>query len=313
MPMIKCGGCGKFISPADAARCTKCNEHYHRVCVALTGRGALPSFWQCPECKKNVRRDNKSETPVRNSQADVQSVTAPLISAETPVLRSAISDESAEEGPDIGMSEPAGCVQESGVAMENKPHDQQMDVASQLQAIMEELRSLRTEVLELRKEVRSSGDACNVRMDTIEARLQVLEERHAGVPADATVVDGVVEQLRRELNERDQELMANDLMIANLPESQAENPVHVVKVIATKLGVQLDDRDIVCAERVGGDTSRRRVRRDQLRSALVLSWCVWRVGTSGMLFLTALDSGEEQRRKIWVFRVLRVVSTSTKG
>ncbi|KAH9631281.1 hypothetical protein HF086_003717 [Spodoptera exigua] len=252
MPMIKCGGCGKFISPADAARCTKCNEHYHRICVALTGRGALPSFWQCPECRKNVRRDNKSETPVRNSQAEVQAAAAPLISAESPVLRSTNSEESADEGLDIGVGEPAVCARETGVAIEDVLHEQQIDVASQLQAIMGELRNLRIEVLELRKEVRSSGDACNVRMDSIEARLQVLEERHADVPGTATVVEGVVEQLKRDLNERDQELMANDLVIANLPESQAENPVHVVKVIATKLGVQLDDRDIVYAERVGG-------------------------------------------------------------
>ncbi|KAH9641810.1 hypothetical protein HF086_005350 [Spodoptera exigua] len=206
MPMTKCGGCGKFISPADAARCTKCNEHYHRVCVALTGRGALPSFWQCPECRKNVRRDNKSETPVRSSQAEVQAAAAPLISAESPVLRSTISEESADEGQDIGLGEPAVCARETGVAIDDIVHEQQIDVASQLQAIMGELRNLRIEVLELRKEVRSSGDACNVRMDSIEARLQVLEERHADVPVTATAVEGVVEQLKRDLNERDQEL-----------------------------------------------------------------------------------------------------------
>ncbi|KAH9629246.1 hypothetical protein HF086_008328 [Spodoptera exigua] len=186
MPMIKCGGCGKFISPADAARCTKCNEHYHRVCVALTGRGALPSFWQCPECRKNVRRDNKSETPVRNSQAEVQAAAAPLISAESPVLRSTISEESADEGLDIGVGELAVCARETGVAIDDIVYEQQIDVASQLQAIMGELRNLRIEVLELRKEVRSSGDACNVRMDSIEARLQVLEERHADVPVGAS-------------------------------------------------------------------------------------------------------------------------------
>lgn len=219
---IKCLKCAKFVSPADAAKCTKCNESYHRICVRLIDKGTIPTFWQCPECKKNVRRDNESETPVRSSQAEAQTPVAPLISSGSPLMGSAISKES------------------------------QKDVASQLQAIMEELRSLRQEVLELRKELKSSSDACNGRMDTIEARLLVLEERHAEKPADATAVEGVVEQLKRELNERDQELMANDLVIANLQESQTENPVHVVKIIATKLGVQLDDRDIVYAERIGG-------------------------------------------------------------
>uniref|UniRef100_A0A2A4JGT4 FP protein C-terminal domain-containing protein n=1 Tax=Heliothis virescens TaxID=7102 RepID=A0A2A4JGT4_HELVI len=195
----------------------------------------------CPECKKNVGRDNESETPVRNSQAEAQTPMAP-ISAGSPLMETTISEESAGD-------KPSGA---TDMTSDKTGQDKQMDVAFQLQAIMEELRGLRQEVLELRKELKSLSDACNGRMDTIEARLLVLEERHAEVPADATAVEGVVEQLKRELNERDQELMANDLVIANLQESQAENPVHVVKIIATKLGVQLDDRDIVYAERIGG-------------------------------------------------------------
>ncbi|CAH1640908.1 unnamed protein product [Spodoptera littoralis] len=254
MPMTKCGGCGKFISPADAARCTKCNLHYHRVCVGLATRGAVPTFWQCPECRKNLRRDNKSETPVRNSQMDIQTGMPPLISSESSGLGSAPSRESAEEDLDESLTteQVHQDQQNNVVGIDAAVVASQLDVASQLRIIMEELRNLRLEVIELRKEVKSSNDTCNGRMDTIEARLQVLEERHADGPADVAVVEGVVEQLKRELNDRDQELMANDLVIANLPETPAENPVHMVKAIATKLGVSLDIRDIVYAERVGG-------------------------------------------------------------
>ncbi|KAJ8719936.1 hypothetical protein PYW07_011979 [Mythimna separata] len=46
--------------------------------------------------------------------------------------------------------------------------------------------------------------------------------------------------------------MANDIVISSVPEAQEENPTHLLQLIATKLGVSLDDRDIVCAERAGG-------------------------------------------------------------
>lgn len=37
-----------------------------------------------------------------------------------------------------------------------------------------------------------------------------------------------------------------------MPETNAGNPVHIMQAIGSKLGISLDDRDIVSAERVGG-------------------------------------------------------------
>ncbi|KOB57427.1 Zinc finger DNA binding protein [Operophtera brumata] len=60
-----------------------------------------------------------------------------------------------------------------------------------------------------------------------------------------------VAQLKIELNERDQEALQSDLEIGHLPEEKGESVLHAVTVLAAKLGVTLEARDVVYAERVG--------------------------------------------------------------
>lgn len=176
----------------------------------------------------------------------VLSALSPVLLTQSPALDTALQQ--AATPPPVAVV--AVCTEDT--TGKRAIQDFPQDVGSALKLIMEELRTLRQEVLELRNELKKSNESCHTRMDGIENRLEALENRHADLPVSTGAVEGVIEQLKRDLNERDQELMANDLVIANLPESQAENPVHLVKLIASKLGVSMEDRDIVSAERVGG-------------------------------------------------------------
>ncbi|CAG5008732.1 unnamed protein product [Parnassius apollo] len=45
-------------------------------------------------------------------------------------------------------------------------------------------------------------------------------------------------------------MLAADLEIRNIPEERTENITHTVVLVAAKLGVSLDERDIVFADRV---------------------------------------------------------------
>ncbi|XP_045541400.1 uncharacterized protein LOC123722877 [Papilio machaon] len=65
------------------------------------------------------------------------------------------------------------------------------------------------------------------------------------------LVINTIADLRIQLNDRDQELLLNDVEIAGLPEERNENVLHLVSVVAVKLGLTLEDRDIVHAERQG--------------------------------------------------------------
>ncbi|KAH9644379.1 hypothetical protein HF086_006407 [Spodoptera exigua] len=261
MPGIQCAGCNRFASAIEGVKCanSKCRRLYHRGCVGFKPDVAIPASWRCPECKKNLVRDNRAETPVRGPASAAGDPTtqtclvalapnelnascsgpAPVVeqqctspsSASTPLRRGAFSAATAAReispitGPDMGM-------------------------------LMDELRAMRAEIQEFRKEMElemaqlvSSVTSCNVRIDGLEARIITLEQRASVGRSSA---DEVVEELRRELNDRDQDLLANDVEITCVPEAPSENPIHIAKAVGLKLGVQLEERDIVSAERVGG-------------------------------------------------------------
>ncbi|KAI5634720.1 hypothetical protein NE865_12575 [Phthorimaea operculella] len=119
----------------------------------------------------------------------------------------------------------------------------------------------------------SSLSKINNRFDEIEIRISKLEKRfeNSEPTKQASVNDtaddvrvndlaATVDRLTRELNDREQELLLNEIEISGIPETNAENAVHIATILGSKLGVQLEERDIVSAARVG-------VRRDYASAA----------------------------------------------
>ncbi|XP_047995134.1 uncharacterized protein LOC125233241 [Leguminivora glycinivorella] len=64
-------------------------------------------------------------------------------------------------------------------------------------------------------------------------------------------LQGVIDQMNTELNEKDQAQLLNDVEITGVPEYQGESALHIVQALAQKTGITLDMRDVVSAERVG--------------------------------------------------------------
>ncbi|XP_059049502.1 uncharacterized protein LOC131844594 [Achroia grisella] len=137
------------------------------------------------------------------------------------------------------------------------------DFRSELKCVREEMKVLRQEMAEYR----ASVAACNTRIDNMERRLDVVEQKvsEAGVGRTAELEE-VVHSLQSQLNERDQELLSNDVEIVNIPEIQGENPYHIASVVAAKLGMPLEERDIVSVSRVGGAARRGASRRPAARA-----------------------------------------------
>ncbi|XP_053608951.1 uncharacterized protein LOC128674457 [Plodia interpunctella] len=63
-------------------------------------------------------------------------------------------------------------------------------------------------------------------------------------------LETAVEQLKLEIDERDQQMLGNDIEIANYPECN-KNATHVVLTVAKILGVEVGERDVVSAVRMG--------------------------------------------------------------
>lgn len=110
----------------------------------------------------------------------------------------------------------------------------------------EECRIWREEVAELRSIMKSMGD----KIEELEKRVDDIEKVVAEGGSNKAL-EATVSQLKMDLDERDQELLLNDVDIAGITEEDNESVQHLVLACATKLGVPLDERDIVSCKRVG--------------------------------------------------------------
>ncbi|XP_047024341.1 uncharacterized protein LOC124633214 [Helicoverpa zea] len=238
MPGIKCGGCSRYTSSVDGARCGKCKVLYCRVCGGFTAKASVPPTWRCLECKKNIVRDNRNDTPVRglthSSPSDVAGIS--ILDSSSPSINA------------TSLNAATTTIRELSPVPSNDLHV----ILHELRAVRAEIQVFRREMEVEMSELKSTLNCCSARVDGLEARVDALEQRATSRPTNSDNVGVIVEELRRELNDRDQELLANDIEVSNLPEEQAENPTHLIKALGHKLGISLEDRDIVSAERVGG-------------------------------------------------------------
>ncbi|KAI8439573.1 hypothetical protein MSG28_013301 [Choristoneura fumiferana] len=216
--MANCSGCGKFISSSGVAKCTECAAVYHKGCVSIPQTARVSTTWTCAACK--------AKAPRRCPSADT----------DTPIKCSELGESGG------GTPSPS----------------QNQEVAEQLRlfrtefsAVRDEMAGLRQEMVELHRFI----EGFQARFVGMEERVKRLEERIEERPVAAAAADGelaaTVAALKLELCDRDQDLLLNDLELTGIPEHSNESPTHLVCLVAHKLGVGLDERDIVFAERVG--------------------------------------------------------------
>ncbi|XP_046976633.1 uncharacterized protein LOC124542787 [Vanessa cardui] len=60
-----------------------------------------------------------------------------------------------------------------------------------------------------------------------------------------------IAHLKSELNDRDQSCLTNDVEITGITERAGENLPHILGLVACKIGVQIDEKDVVYVERSG--------------------------------------------------------------
>lgn len=121
---------------------------------------------------------------------------------------------------------------------------------AEFQAMREDLHSLTDEIRVLSTTVAS----CVTRTDALEDKMEVIERRLESVEsADSHVsaVQSTIKNLKSEMNDYQQETLLNDVDISGLPENANENPFHLAMLIASNIGVGLEEQDIVWAHRVG--------------------------------------------------------------
>lgn len=214
----KCNHCGKFLSTVDGAKCNRCAGVFHRICVNLSPDSRPPTRWMCRSCRGNDSK-GKSTTVTENT------------------MSKEIYEDANEE--------------------ENMEKSSTGSLAEEMRLLRLEIVTVTREMTSFRLELGRLNEAMaefNKRVETVEERLTSLEEKvtnKMNCEHDTLQINEVIEQLKEDINEREQILLLNDIQITGVPERSGENVLHLTQAISNKLGITLESRDIVSAERVG--------------------------------------------------------------
>ncbi|CAG9782324.1 unnamed protein product [Diatraea saccharalis] len=225
--MVKCSSCGKFLSAAESVRCGKCSCSFHKPCVAIPETATVKSLWLCPGCKLKIPRGDNTSTPLKGLSAEYT-------------------------------------VSDSPPHMDDTAHDVteefRVDLALEIRSFRNELGGLRAEVRECRADIAELKSVINryeEKITSMENRIVTLET-NMSIPTSAVgTLEVAVAELKAQLNDKDQELLSNDVDLTGIPEQSGENVMSIVRAIAVKFGIELDDRDVVKADRVGSSRRNR--------------------------------------------------------
>lgn len=239
----KCNACGKFLSPTsvDGITCPKCKKCIHRTCIGVSKDFQAHRNWACTECVSKLPKGNNLHTPLRGAEMAGDNFSPDLDKPEANAHKNlAISSE----------SPPNSWKTEIFNQMQRICDELKEDFSKKLGAVTEEIRSFKQDMMEVRVRLVE----CEESMAQLETRMEVLENRvtaDPGVLSTMNALELTVTQLKLDLNDRDQELLLNDIDLTGITEGSGENTTHVVLTCLSKLGVSLEERDLVSCARVG--------------------------------------------------------------
>ncbi|CAG4954397.1 unnamed protein product [Parnassius apollo] len=214
----KCGACGRFASTVDSIKCSSCTHLFHRKCASIPIDGRISNKWQCSGCKaKNVYASGVN-------------------TIATPSTCSSGGKDTEFGDAQLGSDDRGRC-------------ETNVDLANELKLIREQLTTIAREMVSFRHEItniNSNVSEISNRVSDVEKRIGCLEQQATDLPSQpgGSKVEDSIAELKCRLNERDQELLLNDLEISGVIEQKGENPLHLVTMLAAKIGTELDERDV---------------------------------------------------------------------
>ncbi|CAG4981682.1 unnamed protein product [Colias eurytheme] len=125
-------------------------------------------------------------------------------------------------------------------------------LAQEIKLLRTELSSFRSEMSRLSSLVSEFG----TKLSCIEERVTKLEaascaESSLNISQQNKEINDTINVLKNRLNESEQEKLLNDVEITGVTENSGENLLHIVITLAQKIGLTLDERDIVNVQRRG--------------------------------------------------------------
>ncbi|XP_028166865.1 uncharacterized protein LOC114357452 [Ostrinia furnacalis] len=244
----KCSGCQRQLHKREFLRCMTCKSTYDLECANVSYKlfniMKKKDQWSCPECMSKKPKTGNINTPIRTSASSGSMED----SAPSPTQDMNITHRRQISKP---THETSFCEQDCSSPETSTQNTKQDDMVTELKQYMNglicsQVDSLRAAITELTDTIRTQ----NSRIEKLEARVYELENRSNEHP-NITSFEKTIAGLQAEIHDRDQALLLNDVEIAGCPETPNENCTHIVITLAKKIGVDIDEKDVVSAERAG--------------------------------------------------------------
>ncbi|XP_073947382.1 uncharacterized protein [Choristoneura fumiferana] len=232
---LTCNGCSHTIDSRRFLKCSLCNNHFDLICANVSEKRFYNIMsiehresWKCKVCREV---DNTKSVTTQGSDI------AHDIGTRS---RSKLNTQSASS-PNLAQNTSSAAPA--------------IELLSEMRLLREEVKAARADMLEFRSTISGLSTAvnlCNQRVDDLSERVEAIERQQpANVLPDASIFEEKIASLMQDINDRDQDLLQNDVEVAGVPEGKNESAMHLALSIFIKLGVQLEERDIVSAERAG--------------------------------------------------------------
>lgn len=231
-----CGACNTVLHDRQKAdetpvlTCSLCSMKYHLGCLNLS-REQLKSLrtnekndYRCPACKAKKKERFTESTPVRQGKRGTEH-TAVASTVDSP---SATAEAAAASIP-VNIIE---SFTQSMMQLQNAFDTMKKEMCSftsSLTSTSEDMEHFRKEIHEIKKELKD--------LDRYKAEVTDLR-------AEVTF-------LRQELENRTQREFLRDIEITGITEHRGENLPHILSNLTTKLGLNLDPRDVDDIKRIG--------------------------------------------------------------
>ena len=213
-----CSGCLAPITDRRFLNCSVCKKHYDIVCANVSETRFYTTMskehkakWKCVECLSSQPKLDNSETPVRSTDG----VTMHRGS------KTYYKGQDIDDSINVSMQHMDAC------------HDKSLELTS-VQELIVEIRLFRQELAATRVEVQALNvnianlanrvEACEGHVKELDGRMSALEQRFdagASVGTSDTLLTAV-DDLKAQLNERNQELLSNDVEVSCVPVAQTD-------------------------------------------------------------------------------------------
>lgn len=246
---ICCNGCTQEITDKQFLVCNNCHKHYDLLCINVSEKRFYnmstdsKKNWKCQECKNKEPKTDNTNTPIKHGSLQSSNNNNEESNRANVTFR-----RTQDKQKTIATTVPTSTI---STLTDQQPNE----LTSELKLLRQDIKEMRNDMLEFKSTLANllvAINACNQRIDRLESRIDVVESRYEGKTAEnISFLESTISDLKMELNDRDQDLLRNDIEIAGVPEEKNETTLHLVHAVVAKLGVTIEERDIVSAERVG--------------------------------------------------------------